>query len=74
MSIISEALDRLLLTRFLMAVSGVNMSTARNATSGHLSSMIKLNDELNILFQWQVLYFTIKSQSVKPGIKMHSRS
>ena len=72
MSIMSEPLERLLLTRFLMAVSGVNMSTARNAISGHLSSMIKLN-ELNVLFQWQVLYFTVKSESVKPRIKMHSQ-
>ena len=37
----SEALERLLLTHFLTEVSGVNMFTASNRTSGHISSMIK---------------------------------
>lgn len=35
----SEALE--LLTHFLTEVSGVNMFTASNRTSGHISSMIK---------------------------------
>ena len=37
----SEALERLLLTHFLTEVSGVNMFTASNRTSGHISTMIK---------------------------------
>ena len=39
--VMSKALERLLLTRFLTEVSGVNMFTTRNAISYHISPMIK---------------------------------
>ena len=40
-NVMVEALERLLLIRFLTEVSGANMFTVRKVTSRHISPMIK---------------------------------
>ena len=68
--VMSQALERPLLTCFLTDVSGVNIFTAKKMISRHISPMIK---GVEYRFPMVSTIFRNQKSSVKPKIKMQSR-